>query len=104
MLLMCHVVHDIMVSGPKVKWLVEKLNQPFITNHLGWISHNNGCSFRDRKFGTLLIHQKMCGDKLVGRFDLTTSRRARSSPYLSVRDKEVKEEILMGLFVILSGD
>ena len=105
MLLVCHV-DDIMVSGPdaKVKWLVSKLNESIKTNHLGVVSHYNGCVFvRDRKAGTLRIHQKVCIDKLVERFGVTTSCRSPSTPSLSVRAKEVTEESFDGPFRQLVG-
>ena len=95
-----------MVAGPveKVKRLVGKLNQSFKTNHLGELSHYNGCAFvRDREVGTMLMHQRACIDKLGYRFDVTTSCRNPSSSPNFVRAREVSEEQFDGSYRHLVG-
>ena len=105
MVLLCHV-DDIMVGSDSgsVKWLVSKLNKSFKTNHLGELSHYSGCTFtRNKKDGTLLMHQRACIERLVDKFDVTSTSPNPSCTSASVRPKEVNEKGFDGPFRNLVG-
>lgn len=105
-LLLCDV-DDLMIacSVEKWKWLVEKINQSFKTNHLGTLSSYNGYGFvRNRKAGTMLMRHRACVDKLIQRYGVTTSCHNPSSlPNFVQAREEVTEEKLEGLFRYLVG-
>lgn len=86
---------DLMVAGwnsDKVK-LSAHLNESFETKLLGELTHYSGCTFvRDWEKGTLLIHQKLCFEKMAEMFGMKIRRYTSAYVLTDLRPKEATQE------------
>ena len=68
------------------------LSESFPTNNLGKLRYYTGCSFkRDKQRGTLTISQAACVNKLLERFNITTTSPIPASPSNYLRPREETE-------------
>ena len=88
-------VDDMIVAGNKLDcdWLRSALSEAFPVNNLGPLNWYTGCAFeRNRRRGTIKIHQTAFIDSIINRFSVTTTRSTPADPNIVLRAKEAEEE------------
>ena len=88
-------VDDMIVAGRKLscEWLRIALSEKFPVNNLGPLNWYTGCAFeRDRRNGTIKIHQTAFIDSMLERFSVPSSSSTHTDSNAVLRAKTEEEE------------